>query len=73
MNSEFETVAATDLNMVSNYSVTGSSRSIISAAVAYHLNLHGPAITLDTACSSSLVAIHMAAQAIKSGRCIFSV
>ncbi|XP_062585458.1 putative inactive phenolphthiocerol synthesis polyketide synthase type I Pks15 [Saccostrea cucullata] len=67
MNGEYEAVAGHDLKQMTNYSVTGLQRSIISARVAYFLNLHGPAITLDTACSSSLVAINTAEQAIKSG------
>ncbi|XP_061180173.1 uncharacterized protein LOC133188686 [Saccostrea echinata] len=67
MNGEFEAITGIDPTLITNYSVTGVSRSIISAQVAYFLNLHGPAMTLDTACSSSLVAIHTAGQAIKTG------
>ncbi|KAL3888379.1 hypothetical protein ACJMK2_000747 [Sinanodonta woodiana] len=48
-----------------NYSVTGTSTSIISARVSYVYNLLGPSMTIDTACSSSLVAIHLGCQSIQ--------
>ncbi|MEW9702711.1 PfaD family polyunsaturated fatty acid/polyketide biosynthesis protein, partial [Paenibacillus sp. SI8] len=35
----------------------GSSMAILSARIAYFLNLKGPSLAVDTACSSSLVAI----------------
>ncbi|UJF34760.1 PfaD family polyunsaturated fatty acid/polyketide biosynthesis protein [Paenibacillus hexagrammi] len=35
----------------------GSSMAILSARIAYFLNLKGPSLAIDTACSSSLVAI----------------
>ena len=45
----------------------GNAPSIVPARIAYHLNLHGPAIAVDTACSSSAVAIHLACQGLWTG------
>ncbi|GAA2184179.1 hypothetical protein GCM10009785_31020 [Brooklawnia cerclae] len=47
--------------------VLGHSNAVLSARLAYFMNLRGPSMTVDTACSSSLVAIHLACQAIRDG------
>ncbi|EPV3677808.1 MULTISPECIES: SDR family NAD(P)-dependent oxidoreductase [Enterobacter cloacae complex] len=45
----------------------GNSHAILSARLAYHLDLKGPTLTVDTACSSSLVCTHLACEALRSG------
>ncbi len=45
----------------------GQAASIIPARIAYHLDLHGPAVAIDTACSSGLAAVQIAALALRSG------
>ncbi|MFD5823996.1 condensation domain-containing protein [Lentzea sp. NPDC060358] len=39
---------------------TGSMLAYAAGRVAYHLDLHGPALVVDTSCSSFLVALHEA-------------
>ena len=41
----------------------------ISARTAYHLNLHGPNVTINTNCASGTVALSLATDALKNGRC----
>jgi acyl transferase domain-containing protein len=45
----------------------GDSNAILSARLAYALDLKGACLPIDTACSSSLVAVHMAARSLLSG------
>ncbi|GAB2890585.1 hypothetical protein GCM10027093_27050 [Paraburkholderia jirisanensis] len=36
--------------------------------ISYHLDLHGPSLTVDTMCSSSLSALQLAVDALRAGR-----
>jgi len=51
----------------SAHSFMGRSSSILSARIAYFLNLRGPCLSVDTACSSSLVAIAEACNSLVLG------
>lgn len=51
----------------SSFTLMGNDSAILSARLAYLLNLKGPTLAIDTACSSSLVAIHLACQSILNG------
>lgn len=53
-----------DPEKISLYTLTGSSRSMMSGRLSYLLDLRGPSLTVDSACSSSLVAVHLACQSI---------
>ncbi|WP_346172507.1 SDR family NAD(P)-dependent oxidoreductase [Streptomyces cuspidosporus] len=45
------------------------SASTIANRVSYFYDFHGPSMAVDTMCSSSLTAIHLACEAIRTGRC----
>ncbi len=57
----------------SHFSMLGADASILSARIAYYLNLKGPALTIHTACSSSLVAVDLAAQKLKTGEVDYAI
>ncbi len=47
----------------------GGSMAILSARLAYFLDLKGPAFPVDTGCSSSLVALHLACRSLAAREC----
>lgn len=67
MNSDYKETCSDDLTAINNYTLTGSSPSILSARVSYVYNLLGPSMAIDTACSSALVAVDVAIQSLKTG------
>ncbi|CAG2245465.1 PKS-NRPS hybrid synthetase CHGG_01239,Fusaridione A synthetase fsdS,Highly reducing polyketide synthase NEC1,Highly reducing polyketide synthase AFT9-1,Highly reducing polyketide synthase curS1,Highly reducing polyketide synthase ctvA,Highly reducing polyketide synthase Dhc3 [Mytilus edulis] len=73
MNSDYKEACTDDLAAMSNYTLTGSSSSILSARVSYVYNLLGPSMAIDTACSSALVAVDVAIQSLKTGRCPIAI
>ena len=51
----------------------GGSMAILSARLAYLLDLKGPTFPVDTGCSSSLVALHLACRSLAAGECELAV
>lgn len=49
--------------------ITSNNASMLSARIAYFLNLTGPNMTMNTACSSGLSAAHQAVLSIQNGEC----
>jgi polyketide synthase PksN len=50
-------------------SITSNHNAILSARLAYFLNLSGPNMAINTACSSGLVAAHQACLSIRNQEC----
>ncbi|GAB0105442.1 type I polyketide synthase [Nocardia sp. JMUB6875] len=55
--------------VINAHSPTSASHTLLSARIAFLLDLLGPTMTIDTACSSSLVALHQAVLALNAGEC----
>ncbi|MFD0318988.1 SDR family NAD(P)-dependent oxidoreductase [Streptomyces flavalbus] len=56
-------------NPVSAYSMEFS----LANRLSYHLDVHGPSLTVDTACSASLTALHLACESLRRGECRMAV
>lgn len=61
-----------DIENVSKYMITGTSRALLSNRLSYFFDWKGPSISVDTACSSSLAAVHLGVQALRAGECKIS-
>jgi acyl transferase domain-containing protein/thioesterase domain-containing protein/SAM-dependent methyltransferase len=60
----------TDVGIVPEaFAFMGNAAAILSARIAYVLNLKGPSLAVDTACSSSLTAVHLACRSLLDGEC----
>ncbi|MBC2656216.1 acyltransferase domain-containing protein [Pseudomonas sp. MSSRFD41] len=55
------------VGQIDPYYAAGKEFSFAAGRIAYHLGVHGPAMTVTTACSSSLVAMHLACRALQAG------
>ncbi|AZC18109.1 type I polyketide synthase [Pseudomonas sp. CMR5c] len=55
------------VGQINPYYAAGKEFSFAAGRIAYHLGVHGPAMTVTTACSSSLVAMHLACRALQAG------
>lgn len=50
------------------YSIAGTAACNAANRLSYFFDLHGPSQAVDTACSSALTAVHLACEALRSGR-----
>ncbi|XP_046556231.1 phenolphthiocerol synthesis polyketide synthase type I Pks15/1-like [Haliotis rubra] len=73
MTVDYGDLISTKSQDVTNHTVTGQARSIISNRVSYLYNLTGTSMTIDTACSSSIVALHQAGLALRAGDCSVAI
>ena len=64
---DYQLLAADAHAIEGPYGFTGNNFSLASGRIAYHLGVHGPAMTVDSACSSSLLAVHLACRSLHDG------
>lgn len=69
MNCDYTWLAAEHLMRTGKYESAGSYAHELANRISYHLDVHGPSLTIEAACTSSFTAIHLARQAILSGEC----
>ncbi len=62
-----------DPAQINAYLVSNNVLNVASGRIAFHLGLHGPAVSVDTACSSSLVATYLACQSLRAGECDMAI
>lgn len=64
---DFEHSVIKDPLALTQYHITGCSRTLVANRVSYVFDLRGPSVMLDTACSGSLVALNSACQSLRAG------
>ncbi|KAI4230036.1 MAG: hypothetical protein L6R36_000415 [Xanthoria steineri] len=72
MSADYTDTQTRDVESLSQYMITGTSRALLSNRLSYFFDWHGPSISVDTACSSSLAAVHLGVQALRNGECTVS-
>ncbi|KAL8909684.1 MAG: hypothetical protein Q9171_004929 [Xanthocarpia ochracea] len=72
MSADYTDTQTRDVESLSQYMITGTSRALLSNRLSYYFDWHGPSISVDTACSSSLAAVHLGVQALRNGECTAS-
>ncbi|KAI9040688.1 PKS-NRPS hybrid synthetase psoA [Aspergillus affinis] len=72
MSADYTDTQTRDIENLSQYMITGTSRALLSNRLLYFFDWHGPSISVDTACSSSLAAVHLGVQSLRNGECTAS-
>ncbi|KAH2023248.1 Nonribosomal peptide synthetase 14 [Aspergillus fumigatus] len=72
MSADYTDTQLRDIENVSKYMITGTSRALLANRLSYFFDWKGPSISVDTACSSSLAAVHLGVQALRAGECTIS-
>ncbi|KAJ0414063.1 Nonribosomal peptide synthetase 14 [Aspergillus carlsbadensis] len=72
MSADYTDTQLRDIENVSKYMITGTSRALLANRLSYFFDWKGPSISVDTACSSSLAAVHLGVQALRAGECTTS-
>lgn len=72
MSADYTDTQMRDLENLSQYMITGTSRALLSNRLSYFFDWKGPSISVDTACSSSLAAVHLGVQSLRNGECTTS-
>ncbi|HKU36871.1 MAG TPA: beta-ketoacyl synthase N-terminal-like domain-containing protein, partial [Polyangiales bacterium] len=66
-SSDWECHEYADRKYTDVYTVTGSSRCLISGRISFAFDLRGPSLSVDTGCSASMIAAHLACQSLWLG------
>lgn len=64
---EYLTISSKTDKPIDEFTLMGTSRTVLPNRISYYFDWHGASEVIDTACSSSLVAIHRAVHTIRTG------